>query len=90
MLSLYPNLTKADCNQDCSKIVTSADKLIQDLKSEVSVLKQVESEQQNDIINLTVERDSDVAKLESPFRNPIILLGIGISVGAITVLLLKH
>ncbi len=89
LITLISPLANADCTTDCKNALNAADMLIQDLKDEISVRKNLEESQQTQIVSLTLQNEEKETALASPFRNPFIVGGIGISIGAITVLLLK-
>lgn len=79
----------ADCKTDCRAVIASSDKLISDLKAEINLDRQLQAAQNTQIVSLTLQNDEKANALASAFRNPFIIGGIGISIGAIAVLLIK-
>lgn len=94
VLSLFlqgiPSKSYADCQSDCRNALSAADTLIRDLKKEIDLCQLIVTIQQQSIVTLTLQNDEKAEQLSSAFRNPFILGGIGISMGVIAVILLKH
>lgn len=78
----------ADCKSDCDVVISKADKLIRDLKEEISLHKQLEADQQKQIVSLSLQNDEKGSALASPLRNPVLVGGVGILVGIILTLVL--
>lgn len=79
----------ADCRHDCDVALNSADKLIKDLKDEISVQKNIISDQQNNIIDLTLDNNKKTEQLSSVWSNPWFVGSLGFILGSTTVLLLR-
>lgn len=88
-LLLICNVSFADCQSDCKNALSKADKLIQDLKDQVSVQKSLVASQQDSILILTHQNDEKANALASAFRNPWIMGSLGFIAGSIAVLVLK-
>lgn len=90
LLAVISSGARANCQSDCRAALAAGDRLIQDLKEEVSVQKQLQAEQQKQIVNLTVQNEEKTEQLSSVFRNPFVMGTIGFLVGAGTVLYFKR
>lgn len=78
-----------DCKDKCQVIIKAADRVIQDLKDEINVRKQLEDRQQQQIADsLTLINEKD-QQLQSPFRNPVLMVLSGIVLGVVTISLLR-
>lgn len=80
-----------DCVSDCKAALSAADKLIANLKDEISTRTKLEEAQQKQIVDLSAKNEKDQVSLDSWSRNPFVIGCIGFGVGAIaTAFLLKH
>lgn len=76
------------CEVKCKDALDKADKLILNLKEEISTLKTLKDIQDDQIRNLSLQNAEKGDALASPFRNPYIMVPLGILAGGLTVLLL--
>ncbi len=80
-LSLQGTLSNADCASDCRTALSAADRLIQDLREEVTLQHSIVTTQQESIVTLTLQNEEKAEQLSSAFRNPFIVGGVCISLG---------
>lgn len=80
----------ADCQSDCKAALNSADKLIQDLKDEVSIQKQLVANQNKQVSALTVQNNEKADELTSAWHNPIYMTLLGVVLGGTAVYLVKR
>lgn len=90
MAALIPLQATADCKTDCNTALQAGDKLIQDLKSSNSIRQQIIEKQQTNLAYLSQANEEKQKALASWYHDPFIVGGIGISLGAIAVLLIKR
>ena len=78
-----------DCKDRCQVVIRAADKVIKDLKDEVNVRKQLEAKQTEEIANVIVMINEKDQQLQSPLRNPVLMVLLGITVGVVGISLLR-
>ena len=84
------NISFADCRSDCKIALDAADKVIANLKEEISIHKQYEEKQEAVIIDLTVSLNEKNQALEAWYRNPFVVGALGLVVGAGTIIYLRR
>jgi len=82
--------SQSDCQSKCKVIINAADKVIQDLKDEISVRKQLEAKQSEEIDNVLVMYNENREALASPLRNPIFMVLVGVVIGGAAIVYLKR
>lgn len=90
LILVISSLATADCVSDCKEALNKADTVISDLKKEIDLYKLTVKTSQDALANCKIDVNEKNGELMSPFRNPFFVGSIGISIGAVLVLLLKH
>lgn len=90
MVLATAQVSLADCQSDCKKVIDASDKLIKDLQDEISVRKQLEEVQTKDIADLNVSLNDKNQELMSWSRNPYIMGLLGFVVGGSVILYLRR
>lgn len=83
-------ITRGDCKAFCKTLTDKADALIQDLKDEISVHKQIEAKQTEELVNVTAMYNEKAQELASWTHNPFLLVTVGILVGGLTTAYIVH
>ncbi len=78
------------CKVDCQNALNAADKVIANLKEEISVRKQLVQKQDQAIADLSVSLNDKNQELSSWLHNPFIMVTVGVLVGGIATAYVVH
>lgn len=84
-----PNSGLADCKSDCERVISAADAALKARDGEIAAQKTAIDDLTNDLVATQARLNADTAELHAWYRNPFILIPLGVLVGGATTLYLK-